>query len=750
MLRNEFLDSRKTQFINMSATLRWTCTFIATALFLLVGTPPCLSEKGPLEDHILGDRNVQWQITADRMSYSVKDSLYTAEGRVTITRNGQMLSAEKALYNKETGIVQLTGHVRLEANGDLFTGETGIFDLESHFGQITRARVFLRENNVHIRGTSMMRLGPNTYVVRGCRVTTCDGDTPDWSVTGSEVNVTLEGYGKIKNAAFRIRNFPVFYIPYAVFPVKTKRQTGLLPPRLGYSDLNGYDIEIPFFWAISEQTDATFYERYLTRRGFMQGLEFRYLTKDESKGVFLFDMLSDKIETKDLLDREQADVSPYSRTNQTRYWFRGRADQKLPWGMEARLDTDFLSDQDYLKEFRGSLYGFQARPDLEAFSERPVEEIYSPTRRSALRLSRDGNAHSLQAMAAYHQDPLNPPDDDIPQSVLGLNFTGLARRVPKFPLFFGMDAEYDYVWREEGSKGHRALVSPAATYPLRLGRYAEFQQSVALFLGSQWFDASYDGTDRTTSRAYESQSTLSTIMEKTFDFQWGNVTKLNHKITPSLTYTYRGYNPDDEDVPWFEPIDEIGGLNKITFSLENLLNAKKKNKKGEVSYAQWASFTLIQSYDVDEARRDDDPLQPKQPFDPLIVALKLNPLRKVNFQATTLWDHYESRISYADLSLDLTSRRSGGRTDIFEIDYLYQTDGSKSLNCSAYLNLDYGFAVGGSLKKDFDQNDALETSYWLDYKSQCWGVRFILEDLDDHKNFMLVFQIPNLGDLKAL
>lgn len=722
---------------------------MAVAFFFMVKTPPC-SAKSPLGEHILDDRNAQWQIMADKMSYSLEESLYIAEGNVTITRSGQVLSAEKAIYNRATGIVQVTGHVRLEANGDLFAGETGIFDLKTHYGQITRGHIFLRQNNVHIRGTSMTRSGPNTYVVRGCRVTTCDGDTPDWSLTGSEIKVTLEGYGQIRHAAFRIRNFPVFYIPYAIFPVKTKRQTGLLPPRLGYSDQNGYDIEVPFFWAISEQTDATFYERYLSKRGFMQGLEYRYLTRDSSKGVFLFDILSDKIAPKDLSDPEQADISPFPRTNQTRYWFRGRADQKLPGGIEARFDADFVSDQDYLKDFRGSLYGSQARPDLEETSGRPVEEIYSPTRRSALRLSRDGKEYSLQALGSYHQRQENPPRDDIPQPLIGLNFTGLSRRVTNLPLFVEVDAEYDYVWREVGQKGHRASISPAATYPLRLGRYAEVEQSIAFFLGSQWLDEPYGGTDRLTSRAYESQTTLSTIMVRAFDFHWGDVRKLNHKITPSLTYTYRGYNEGYKDPPWFEPIDEMGGGNKITFSLENLLNAKKKNDKGVVSYAQWVSFSLIQSYDVSEARREDDPSRPKRPFDPLKSVLRLRPSRYLDFQSTTLWDHYEKQISYADLSLDLKLRRSGGRRDILEIDYLYQNESSKSLNFNLYLNLDYGFSFGASLKKDFSRSDNLETSYWLDYASQCWAVRLIVEKLNDRESFMLVFRIPSLEELKAL
>jgi LPS-assembly protein len=158
------------------------------------------------------------------------------------------------------------------------------------------------------------------------------------------------------------------------FPAKTKRQSGLLPPKLGYSTLNGAEIMIPFYWAISDQTDATFYQRYMSKRGYMQGVEFRYVESQNSKGILEFDILSDKETPKNLSDGDAVDISPYARTNQTRYWLRGRADQDLPQGVVARLDGDFVSDQDYLREFEEKLFGFEVRSNLQEESKRPVQE----------------------------------------------------------------------------------------------------------------------------------------------------------------------------------------------------------------------------------------------------------------------------------------------------------------------------------------------------------------------------------------
>ena len=127
---------------------------------------------------------------------------------------------------------------------------------------------------------------------------------------------------------------------------------------------------------ISDQVDATLYQRYMSERGYMQGLEFRYLADEKSKGIFLFDILSDKIEEKNMDDPDELEISPFTRTNHTRYWLRGGADQNLPFGFSARLDTDYVSDQDYFREFQGSLLGYQGRPDLTRELGRSLEERY--------------------------------------------------------------------------------------------------------------------------------------------------------------------------------------------------------------------------------------------------------------------------------------------------------------------------------------------------------------------------------------
>ncbi len=55
-------------------------------------------------------------------------------------------------------------------------------------------------------------------------------------------------------------------------------------PEFGETSRKGYQYNQPFFWAISESADATFYANYMSNRGIKPGAEFRYILNERSQG----------------------------------------------------------------------------------------------------------------------------------------------------------------------------------------------------------------------------------------------------------------------------------------------------------------------------------------------------------------------------------------------------------------------------------------------------------------------------------
>ncbi|MCP4576890.1 MAG: LPS-assembly protein LptD [Deltaproteobacteria bacterium] len=702
-----------------------------------------------------------WEITADSLSYNDKEGTYHAQNNVVIKKMHQALYTQSAVFNTKTGIATVKGGVRIETDGDIITGKEGTFNLNTQTGEITDGNLFMKANHYYLSGSRMQKTGENSYLINDCTITTCDGANPDWTITGSEVKVTIEGYGTVKHSAFRIRDLPIIYIPYMIFPAKTQRQTGLLPPKLGYSTLNGAEVQVPFYWAISDQTDATFYQRYMSKRGYMQGVEFRYVESQNSKGILEFDILSDKESQKNMTDGDALDISPYARTNQTRYWLRGRADQELPQEVVARLDGDFVSDQDYLREFEEKLYGFETRSNLQDESKRPVQEKRSPTRRSALRLSRDGESYTLQGIASYYQQVENPETKDLmEQSVGGLNFDLLQKQLMGWPVFFNFESDYDYIWSDEANRGHELTLSPQVNFPFWLGPYVEFEPSFRYTYNSQWIDDNQGEKSHQYQSLYEANARLGTNAEKFFDVSLGNANKLRHKISPTVYYAFHRYNNNGEETPWYSPIeqDDYGtswnltfnedeeneDRNRVTFSLENFLDAKMEDKNGNVTYNQWAIFRLNQGYDIEETNEDGE----NEPLTPLTAELIVTPFPSLDLRGSTGWDHYENTFTQTTLSGELTVQRYGGRQDYYEINYqsyTYDDEDQTNINFRTNINLAYGFSVGGSLQRDLAVKKNISSAGWLGYQRQCWGVRLGAGAESGDTTFIVAVRLVGLG-----
>lgn len=688
------------------------------------------------------DKRLPWEIKANILSYDARNKAYTGKGDVILRKGENYLYANYVSYSEKTGIAKLKGSIWFETPEDIMVGEEGVINLRKATGTLKKGCIFVKGGHYYISGDEIKKIAKNTYMIKKCRVTTCDSDRPAWSLDSSIVKVTIKGYGKVKHAVFRVKGIPVFYIPYIMFSTKSKRQTGLLPPRAGYMGRNGMDMEIPFFWAVSDSTDLTFYQRYMDKRGYMQGIEFRHITDENSRLSFLVDFLRDKEDEKDMSDKDDRQISPYNRSNKTRYWLRGKADQKLPLDVMARMDVDYVSDQDYFLEFERGLFGFNARTDLEDDLNRPMDEIRSPTRRTSLRLSRDREDYSLQFMSSYYQRPEHIHNDDTPEPLAELYYQILPEQIRSLPIFYDLKTSYGYVWRDSGDRGKRFNVDPELRLPLWLKDVVEFEP---------WFKYSYTGQfinkedgDSTyqTKNAYELGTRLSAKAERSFAIDWRNARQLSHYMWPELTYRYKENMGDGKYRPWFEPIDAESDVNLMQFSLKNFLDARLVDKNGNISYRQWISFVLKQGYDFKGYGDDGD-----RHFTPLYMALVTTPFPDIDLRGNLSWDHYDKEIRSALFSANLYVPRTGGRMDTYRLDYVYSRGSRESIEGFFDINLAYGFSFGSQFDLEMRSDTTVSNSYWLKYQSQCWAVTFKIERQDEQNSFGVGFHLLGLGDI---
>ncbi|MEQ8253697.1 MAG: LptA/OstA family protein, partial [Smithellaceae bacterium] len=193
-------------------------------------------------------------IDADVMDYDSESDVYHAQGSVVVTYDGGVLTANEVEYDKKSSVATAYGDAFLKMGNDTLAGDKIVFNVEKKTGIAYKGRAFYAQNHFYIKGEEIEKTGELTYKIIQPVATTCDGDKPDWAIAGSEMKVTVEGYGLMKDARMVAKDVPVFYTPFLPFPAKTKRQSGFLLPYLAYSkNKDGLDIELPYFWAISPQ-----------------------------------------------------------------------------------------------------------------------------------------------------------------------------------------------------------------------------------------------------------------------------------------------------------------------------------------------------------------------------------------------------------------------------------------------------------------------------------------------------------------
>ncbi len=701
-----------------------------------------------------GGADVPYHIKADSLSYDDSTKTYRARGYVTITKGNLSLSADAVDLDAETKKAVAWGNVRFMSGEDWLTGTRLEINLDTGIGTLYDGTLFIKESHFYVRGGKVEKIGKDSYHIADGRFTACDGDSPTWEITAKDLSVTIEGYGMVKHATFWADSIPILYTPFLVFPAKIKRQTGLLVPHVSYSNRDGFQYNQPFFWAIRESSDATFYEHYMADRGFKHGVEYRYVRDAESKGAVMYDLLYDRqIDdgTADSYEGFRGDDE--LRLNRKRWWFRMKNDQNLPAGFKAKLDVDLVSDQDYLREFRGG-YSSLAANESYFYKEfgRELDDYSDTIRLNQLNLNRGWDKYSLNVDFRWYDNVIirkNDLPDDTQQNLPSVNFTGSKQKISVTPLYFDLESSCDHFWRDVGTRGYSVDLYPRVYYPVRLGKYFEFEPSVGvretLWQVEEYEDEVSGKEDQLQSREmYDLKADLSTEISRVFNLKGRTVDKIKHAVRPQVVYEYI---PDvkQEDFPGF--VGTIAEKNLVTYSLTNYFTARTSEQpkpdsetqlEGEqeqgpllpkYSYHDFCRIKLTQSYDMTEARREENG-EERRPFSPVKGEVEFRLSRYVDLQGDAEWSFYDDQFKSYNSILILCDRRG----DRGSVDYRYTREsgngepGTRSILTKILLKLFDPVSVYWEHERSLMDNQGVRSVVGFKYEPQCWSLDFSFTD----------------------
>jgi LPS-assembly protein len=482
-------------------------------------------------------------ITSDSLEYFSETKQYVAKGSVEIKQKDAVLTADEVIYFEATSDVIAVGKVQYNDAETSMKAQKAEMNFEKKTGRVFDANIFFEKkdkiaeggepeiragrktyldissikDHFYLSGEEIEKRGENSYYSPSASFTACDAPIPAWCFRGR--NVTLKEDLKANDASFRIKNVPVLYTPYLWVPILETRKTGLLMPTISQSELLGVGLRIPFFWAISENRDATLVLDSYSKRGIGGGVEYRFIEPGGAKGYawvyHIKDTELDKNfwELKGLYENRPADA---------------------PGGF---LNVNFLNEEDFYRTF-----STQLETRTQRFLESTGEFNY-PLKNSRLYM-----------LAQYWVD-LKQEAADVPQKLpeagYVLNYTKMGSS-----LVSGSLTAANF-WRDGGLSAGRIDLYPKILYSF--GRDFVVSQKAAV---------------RATAYSFYNDGAESNIQRTAFEYDVVGHTRLYrkyasflHVIEPSVRYHL--ITSSENDLPVLDASELFGKASVFELSLLN-------------------------------------------------------------------------------------------------------------------------------------------------------------------------------------
>lgn len=280
-----------------------------------------------------------------------------AEGDVRAFFGERYLRADKLIYDPTTDVVVAEGNVSItdEDLETIFAGRVVISgDLRDGIAENFSA--LLVENARLAADSAVQEQGARTRLNRAvytaCNVCDREGEAkiPTWRIKSLRVTRDVERkVVRFHHAFFEIKGVPILYTPFLQGPDPgVERQSGFLTPRVGASSRLGFNFELPYYFALSNSEDATFYPKYTAEDGILWQGEYRRRFKE---GYHVFQ--GGLIDGPNQPEPEPPDPGqlPVESTPGVRWHIFGRGYQEFGDHWRASYDIERISDREYLRQY---------------------------------------------------------------------------------------------------------------------------------------------------------------------------------------------------------------------------------------------------------------------------------------------------------------------------------------------------------------------------------------------------------------
>ena len=632
--------------------------------------------------------------------------IVTLKGNVDVTWTNRKIYAENATYDTISTTLSAKNNVYYsDQNLSLYSNGAHL-KLDSDEGRLRDSLFILdnvpargRSSQVDIESKSRMHFQDVAY-------TTCAPGNQDWTMEAANLDLDREsGVGVARNAWLEVKGMPVFYTPYIEFPIDDRRKSGILVPTFGSTRQTGFDLTVPYYWNIAPNYDATFAPRYMTRRGFLLGGKFRYLT-EMTQGKIAAELLPHDQESK----KTRGAVSALNRTRFTP-------------DLNADFNLNYISDNDYLNELGDSL---------------AITNFKHIRSQANLRYNPDWMSLHVQVQNYQTIDPTISPSNR-PYRLLPRVRMDVNEQLGDLDGRFKMRSEYVFFQRDKTVTANRIDLRPELSWPLQTSG-AFVKPAVTLRFTQYWLNNQDIGTADTITRTLPLISLDSGLIFEHDTTLGGN--PYIHTLEPRLYYLYVPFT-DQNDIPLFDTSqndftalqlyrnnrfsgsDRIGDANQITVGLTSRLLESATGR--ERLKATIGSIVYFRNRDV--TLRPSD-LTETSTISNVIGELNAEITDHWSFRSGLQWDPPNSEIDRAQVAL----RYRDVPEKIFNLAYRFRQNQNKQrINETIINQIDTSFRwpvitdlhLVGRWQFSFRDDTTLESFVGIEKDSCCWRFRIL-------------------------
>lgn len=646
------------------------------------------------------DINVPERITVLTGKAVVKYKSITLKAeKITVNWNNNLMTAEGVLDSVSTDTTsddtlkkeQWRGLPVLSDRGDIMYGFKLIYNFKSEKGRVIKGRTNFESG--YYFGESMKKVGKNVINISNGLFTTCEKEEdPHFHFSSRKIKVIPKDKVIAKPVVFYIGKIPVALIPFAVFPHKSGRHSGVVIPSFGQSGTEGRYIRgLGYYWAPNDYFDSRLLVDYYDRSGWMLRGDInyarRYLLNGSIGGSFTRkDLITGQSERRwDLLVSHNQTIDPTTSLNINGTFVSDNSFYKdYSSNLNTQLTREIRSNATFRKNWTEQRMSLTANlsqtRDIETgrITQTLPQLRFTVSQRRIIPFKNDNTSkkQSSSDLKWYHSIYFNYNNSLYNRQIKGGDYPESSTRYFDHNLGFSMN-------------------SPSKIFGwLTLGQSLSYQERWYDRYKENTFDPGTNSVEVDTVNGFTSRRTFnyslssSTNIYGMFTPNIGNIKAIRHVITPNVSFNFQ---PDFADPYWgyvdtfidtlgneitksrFMDAVSVGARRSMSFSVKNLFQMKTQDGEKEKKF-DLLSINSRSSYNFEAEQFK---------ISPLYSSIRSTVIKNLNMNISTTHDFYQydtnnnTRVNKLIISKTDWWKRSPLRLTNFQISTSLRLQGSR-------------------------------------------------------------------------